>query len=648
MNTITFQQVFYGHNGTGYGILGTSHPGWGPHVAAICEAVGTPASREFQPFLISVPQSGCLIMIRACRGRVDSAGRKTIFFHALIASQKVVEQWGLNVFMLHKKYRVFTDTPVPDPQPFTLQVSEKPVPEQGGNAKGSFAPIVFISSTEETEQVHSFAGEAVNYLKWAGFSFQPLPDFDLYALSDTAAVPHDRIVRDLSCKTLTAPAVFQKSLSVSSPSPAHEEREEKTEEEAFELPKPEPEPEKEKKSNSLLIACEYLMLLISLGFNVFLLQNNRTLERSNGELQRQLTSTGGNAEETTEQPPIISPLRKRSEREISSELVNFNRSVAELKRLLKEYQQCVTNEKDPAHWAGKDREVREYIHQYLKRHLPQENELVCWDECKKKIQERVEALKDIYPCGGLEDWAKENLYKVCDTRKEEWLNKCVTEIEMESDPWEIIDRYNKLRKEFPNGELDTHVDRHLCTILASASNVSELQNHLRTLHNLQLSRKWDIYVFRQAIENWKRTLTSREVTLNGERLSWQPNAVELDINTSLPAEIRLYSQARPDSFNDGPYDNEAANSGYEQGKQAREAVISSRSSSMQQPLTFSVQCDDSENFKITIGNPKIGRHYLEKGNNVFYYPLKEKLELTINYHLEGLTWEEIRGKYVGN
>jgi len=642
MNTITFQQVFYGHNGTGYGILGTSHPGWGPHVAAICEAVGTPASREFQPFLISVPQSGCLIMIRACRGRVDSAGRKTIFFHALIASQKVVEQWGLNVFMLDKKYRVFTDTPVPDPQPFTLQVSEKPVPEQGGNAKGSFAPIVFISSTEETEQVCSFAGEAVNYLKWAGFSFQPLPDFDLYALSDTAAVPHDRIVRDLSCKTLTAPAVFQKSLSVSSPSPAHEEREEKTEEEAFELPKPEPEPEKEKKSNSLLIACENLMLLISLGFNVFLLQNYRMLERSNGELQRQLAGAGGNMEKTTEPPPGP-PIK--SEEMIHAELVNFNRSVAELKRLLKEYQQCVTNEKDPVHWNGKEEKVREYIHRYLKRRLPSANNLVCWDECKKKIQERVEALKDIYPRGGLEGWAEANLYKVCDTKKNELLRKCVAEIEGESEPREIMNRYNNLQRVFRKGELDAHVDRCLCRILVSASNVSELRKHLRTLRNLQFPRKWNICAFCQDIENWKRTLTIREVILNGERLSWQPNAVELDINTFLPAEIRLYSQARPDSFNGGPYDNEAANSGYERRKQAKEAGISSPSSSMQQPLTFSVQW---ESFDIISGNQRIGSYCLEKGNNVFYYPLKAKPELTIDYHLEGLTWEDIRGKYVGN
>jgi len=347
--------------------------------------------------------------------------------------------------------------------------------------------------------------------------------------------------------------------------------------------------------------------------------------------------------EKTTEPPPGPPIK--SEEMIHAELVNFNRSVAELKRLLKEYQQCVTNEKDPVHWNGKEEKVREYIHRYLKRRLPSANNLVCWDECKKKIQERVEALKDIYPRGGLEGWAEANLYKVCDTKKNELLRKCVAEIEGESEPREIMNRYNNLQRVFRKGELDAHVDRCLCRILVSASNVSELRKHLRTLRNLQFPRKWNICAFCQDIENWKRTLTIREVILNGERLSWQPNAVELDINTFLPAEIRLYSQARPDSFNGGPYDNEAANSGYERRKQAKEAGISSPSSSMQQPLTFSVQW---ESFDIISGNQRIGSYCLEKGNNVFYYPLKAKPELTIDYHLEGLTWEDIRGKYVGN
>ena len=198
MNKITFEQVFYGHNGMENRILGTSQNDLSAKVVEICESVGTPVdSGEVKPFLISVPSDGNLIMICGRSGRPDNSRRPTLFFHALITSVAEADRIDCNALSIFEKGG-FEGTPDPRPGAKTL-----PFPDsrdfEPAQPKRKFEPFVFISKSEKNRLVRDFTGTSVNHLKWAGFSFQPLRDFDVYVLSDTNAhsLPLNHWVRDL-------------------------------------------------------------------------------------------------------------------------------------------------------------------------------------------------------------------------------------------------------------------------------------------------------------------------------------------------------------------------------------------------------------------------------------------------------------------
>jgi len=183
MNSV-LDQVFYGRGDRGYAILGASPGGaaFAARVESLCGSVGTPGSEYGgEPFLLSVPENDCVIMVCGRRGAPDSMGRATLFFHALIAAKQNLGAAKADAFSLFEQ-GVFRDR-IPAGGIVPLQL------DLGLNSRGSaerhldvVLPCLFRAEGPAPERVRSAVGDRVNDLAWATYSFQPLPDFDVQVL----------------------------------------------------------------------------------------------------------------------------------------------------------------------------------------------------------------------------------------------------------------------------------------------------------------------------------------------------------------------------------------------------------------------------------------------------------------------------------
>ncbi|MDO4568913.1 MAG: hypothetical protein Q4D38_00850 [Planctomycetia bacterium] len=192
---IPFEQIFYGHDGTGYRILRGRDAELNALVLGLCESVGTPQfAQEIRPFLINAPIANRVIMICGQKGRPDNSGRTTLFFHALVCPLRLAEEAGLDAFYLLEKGLFQSSLPEEVPEVFihTKEVQESRV--HVARQKSRLKQVIMISDAPQNKLVRDILGNEVNRRKWMTFSWTPVQDFDFYVLSDQWALPPEELL----------------------------------------------------------------------------------------------------------------------------------------------------------------------------------------------------------------------------------------------------------------------------------------------------------------------------------------------------------------------------------------------------------------------------------------------------------------------
>ncbi len=193
---LSLEQVFYGRGERGYGVLGASPGGrpLAPRVEALCNAVGTPdADWDGEPFLLSVPEGGRVVMLCGRRGAPDSMGRGTLFFHALAAAKEDLAAAGADAFSLFED-GAFADR-LAGGAVEPARIAFEPAGDgSAGRAPdgraGDAAPPRFVRSPRPApDAVRAIVGNRANDLSWATFAFRPLDGFDVQVLPPRAAAP---------------------------------------------------------------------------------------------------------------------------------------------------------------------------------------------------------------------------------------------------------------------------------------------------------------------------------------------------------------------------------------------------------------------------------------------------------------------------
>lgn len=192
--TLVFEQIFYGRIERGYGVLGVS-PGGRSFVSrgeALCGAVGTPGGDYGgEPFLISVPDGKCVMMLCGRRGSLDSMGRSTLFFHVLIAEESAMIKAKADAFSLFSQ-GVFAGE-MPSGNNITpLRVDVKPstvADSQIGSVAHIAVPCVIRSVKPLGKLVRGVVGGRALTLSWATFAFQSMRGFDVQVLPPRVSCP---------------------------------------------------------------------------------------------------------------------------------------------------------------------------------------------------------------------------------------------------------------------------------------------------------------------------------------------------------------------------------------------------------------------------------------------------------------------------
>lgn len=196
MMKLLLEQLFYGRGGRGYGVLGMS-PGGAPFAARVeklCGAVGTPgADYGGEPFLLSVPEGDCVLMVCGRRGAPDSMNRETLFFHAIVAARKDLAAAKGDAFSLFAQGAFAAKMPAGTVEPLRIDCksdrdgsASRP---SNGRATGASMPCFVRSSSPAPGVVRAFVGARANDLAWATFAFQPLDGFDVQILPPRIASP---------------------------------------------------------------------------------------------------------------------------------------------------------------------------------------------------------------------------------------------------------------------------------------------------------------------------------------------------------------------------------------------------------------------------------------------------------------------------
>ena len=200
--TVTCEQVFYGRAPHGYATLGASSGAkpFAVRIEALCGAVGTPAANSAgEPFLLSVPEDDHVFMICIRKGVLDSMGRETLFFHALIALKSDLSKANANAMSLFAQGAFAERMPNGDVEPFRMDVppagNDHTMPTNG-SVPPHFPPCFVRSADPAPDVIRAFLGNRLNDFAWATFAFQPMTGFRVQVLPLRAAAPRDLDERD--------------------------------------------------------------------------------------------------------------------------------------------------------------------------------------------------------------------------------------------------------------------------------------------------------------------------------------------------------------------------------------------------------------------------------------------------------------------
>lgn len=183
-------QIFYGRGKSGYAVLGVSTSASGCEVAVqeLCQSVGTPGYErkdDDKPFLLQKTVGRNVIMVCGRNGELDSVGRRTMFFHALIVSHAYALEKQISAYDLYCA-GVFSGTCLSG----SLEDAELP-----GIASATSAPatglavpsVVKCRRAENLKLIDMFQGRLVGH-DWATISWSPLGDFDFYGIDESRSI----------------------------------------------------------------------------------------------------------------------------------------------------------------------------------------------------------------------------------------------------------------------------------------------------------------------------------------------------------------------------------------------------------------------------------------------------------------------------
>ena len=199
------EQAFYGRGPFGYGILGASSAegAMNEHVATLCQSVGTPGMDGGDaPFLLQQTFGGRVYMVCGRNGAPDATGRRTLFFHALVALESATRGTGLSAADLHRKGLFAKELPDKTVSPLHVDPGVI-VATSSGNTERLRLPAVIACRRSANLDVLPFLEQSGGG-SWATFSWRPLRGFDAYGLDETISPPPGANVYDATGRLVQA------------------------------------------------------------------------------------------------------------------------------------------------------------------------------------------------------------------------------------------------------------------------------------------------------------------------------------------------------------------------------------------------------------------------------------------------------------
>ncbi len=188
---IQFEQAFYGSGVNGYQVLKNTNSQYDNIIEKICGEIGTPDGfSQVSPFFINYPYGEIVFMIYCTPGLPDKYNRKTLQFHIIYGNIQNCLNNDINAFSLFEQ-GVFSNR-LPDICKRLTINSSRIKPHISGNAPFVWnkKALAIQCDAPQNELLKQLLGENALTYTWASFSFSPLPDFQLYAISKYAQTPN--------------------------------------------------------------------------------------------------------------------------------------------------------------------------------------------------------------------------------------------------------------------------------------------------------------------------------------------------------------------------------------------------------------------------------------------------------------------------
>lgn len=247
---IWYEQAFYGSRVNGYQVLKNSAPQYDSIIEKLCGAIGTPDGfSKMSQFLINYPHGDMIFMGSCVPGPPDRYNRKTLFFHIIYGSVQKNIDGNINIFSLLRNNNFSESQPEQCPQ-IAIAKNEKINFADSAPFVWNKKPLAIQCDSPQNELMEQLLGREVNNYAWASFSFAPLSNFRLYAISEYSSTPVNIDCCDVQGNIIQNKEQFKKKVE------SDKQQEKKV-------------VEKHKKRNLLLP-----LFLASLLANVFLLYQN--------------------------------------------------------------------------------------------------------------------------------------------------------------------------------------------------------------------------------------------------------------------------------------------------------------------------------------------------------------------------------------
>lgn len=186
---IWYEQAFYGSGVNGYQVLKNSAPQYDSIIEKICGAIGTPDGfSKMSQFLINYPHGDMIFMGSCVPGPPDRYNRKTLFFHIIYGSVQKNIDGNINIFSLLRNNIFSESQPEQCPQ-IAIAKNEKINFADSAPFVWNKKPLAIQCDSPQNELMEQLLGREVNNYAWASFSFTPLLNFRLYAISEYSSTP---------------------------------------------------------------------------------------------------------------------------------------------------------------------------------------------------------------------------------------------------------------------------------------------------------------------------------------------------------------------------------------------------------------------------------------------------------------------------